>query len=75
MRWGFNGAWEGVVSHGPNKGTHIVCKVSNMTAEKWASVSTVHNYTVDVVNAPYEDNKTAALHCLELHVHASETKV
>ena len=43
VRWDFNGAWEGVVTRGPNKGTHIVCKVSSMIAEKWAGVSKVHN--------------------------------
>ena len=73
MRWGFNGAWEGVVSRGPSKGTQIVCKVSNMTAEKWASVSKVHSYTVAVVSASYEGKKTVALRFLELRLHASET--
>ena len=72
VRWDFNGAWEGIVKRGPKKGTHIVCKVSSMTANKWARVSEVHRYTVDYVNAGYEDKKIAALHFLELHLHAAE---
>ena len=75
MRCDFNGAWEGVVSRGPNKGTHIVCNASNVTAEKWASVSKVHSYTVAFDNASYEDTKTVAFRFLELHMHASEAKV
>jgi len=73
VRWDFNGAWEGDVTRGPNKGAHIVCKVSSMTAGKWATVSKVHHYTVDYVNASYEGKKTAALHFLELHLHVAET--
>jgi hypothetical protein len=45
-----------------------------MTADKWARVSAVHHYTVDYVHADYEDMKTAALHFLELHLHAAETR-
>ena len=73
VRWDFNGAWEGVVTRGPNKGTHSVCKVSSMTTDKWATVSKVHHYAVDYVNASYEDKKIVALRFLELHLHASET--
>jgi len=58
---------------GPKKGTHIVCKVSSMTADKWARVSAVHRYNVDYEKADYADMKTAALHFLELHLHAAET--
>ena len=58
---------------GPKKGTRIVCKVSSMTADKWARVSAVRHYTVDYVNADYADMKTVALHFLELHAHAAET--
>jgi hypothetical protein len=73
VRWDFNGAWEGIVMRGPKKGTQIVCKVSSMTADKWATVSKVHHYAVDYVNASYEDTKTVALRFLELQLHASET--
>ena len=41
--------------------TYIVFKVNNMTAEKRASVSTVHNYTVDVVNASYEGQEDCGI--------------
>jgi hypothetical protein len=75
VRWDCNGAWEGIVKRGPKKGTHIVCTVSSMTADKWATVSKVHHYAVSFVNASYEDKKTVALRFLELHLHASETKV
>ena len=39
MRWDFNGAWEAVISQGPQKGTTASCRVNTMTAEKWAFVS------------------------------------
>ena len=68
VRSDFNGAWEGVVARGPNKGARIVCKVSSMTAEKWAGVSKVHNYTVYFVNASFEGKKIVARHFLELHL-------
>ena len=58
---------------GPKKGTHVVCNVSSMTADKWARVSAAHHYTVDYVNADYAGMKTVALHFLELHLHAAET--
>ena len=73
VRWDFNGAWEGIVMRGPKKGTQIVCKVSSMTADKWARVSAVHHYNVDYENADNADMKTAALHFLQLHLHAAET--
>ena len=73
MRLDFNGAWEGIAMRGPKKRTHIVCKVSSMTADKWARVSAVHHYNVDYENADYADMKTAALHFLQLQLHAAET--
>ena len=38
VRWDFNGAGEGVVTRGPLKGTRMICKVSSLSAEKWAIV-------------------------------------
>ena len=73
VRWDFNGAGEGIVMRGPKKGTQIVCKVSSMTADKWARVSAVHHYNVDYEDAGYADMKTVALRFLELHLHAAET--
>ena len=74
MCWDCNGAGEGVVTRGPRKGTRMIRKVSSPTAGKWAIVSKTHGYTVDFENASYEDTKTAALHLLEHHLHATETR-
>ena len=73
MRWDFNGAWEGVVTRGPRKGTRMMCNVSNMTAEKWAIVSKTRGYTVAFENASYADKKPAALHILQDHLYVAET--
>ena len=71
----FNGAWAAVVSQGPSTGAAIACKVSNITAEKWAVVSKVHNYTVDFQSASYVGKNTVVVHCLELHLQASQAEV
>ena len=73
MRWDFNGAWEGVVTRGPRKGTRMMCKVSSLTTDKWAIVSKTHGYTVAFENASYEDKTATALHSLQDHLHATET--
>ena len=59
MRWDFNGAWEGVVTRGPRKGTRMMCKVASMTAEKWAIVSKKRGYTVAFEKASFVGKKSA----------------
>ena len=74
MRWDFNGSWEGVVTRGPRKGTRMICKVSSLTAEKWAIVSKTRGYIVAFENASYADKKSAALHLLQDHLLVAETR-
>ena len=73
MRWDFNGSWECVVTRGPRKGTNMMCKVCNMTAEEWKIVSKTRGYTVSFENASYHDKKTTTLHLLQDHLCAAET--
>ena len=68
LRWDFDGAWEGVITKGPHKGTTVSCKVANLTPQKWAAAAQVHKYDVDFERATYQEKKTAARHYLELHL-------
>ena len=68
LRWHFVGAWEAHILRGPRKATKVTCRVDNMTSEKWARVSCVHNYKVDFNNATYNDKKLVAMHFMELHM-------
>ena len=68
IRWDFNGAWEAVITKGPQKGASVSCKVANLTPEKWAAVAKVHKCEVDLETATFQEKKTAARHFLELHL-------
>ena len=68
LRWDFDGAWEGVITKGPHKGTTVSCKVANLTRQKWAAAAQVHKYDVDFDRATYQEKKTVARHYLELHL-------
>ena len=68
LRLDFEGAWESDILRGPRKATKVTCRVNNLTAEKWARVSGVHNYKVDFNNATFNDKKTVAMHSMELHL-------
>ena len=46
-----------------------------MTSDKWARVSGVHTYKVDVNNATYNDKKLAAMHFMELHMQDAQNEM
>ena len=75
IRWDFSGAWEAVISQGPQKGSTVSCKVQSITSEKWEQVSRVYTYTVDFKTATFQDKKTVARHLLELHRQALQKEM
>jgi len=68
IRLDFSGAWEAVISQGPQKGSTASCKVKSITSDKCEQVSMVHKYTVNFKTATFQDKKTDARHFLELHL-------
>ena len=68
IRWDTSGAWEAVISQGPQKGSTASCNAKSVTSEKWEQVSRVHKYTVDFKPATSQNKKTVARHYLELHL-------
>ena len=68
IRWDVNGAWEAVITKGPQQGTKVSCKVANLIPEKFAAVAKVHKYEVACERAVSLEKKLVARHSLELHL-------
>ena len=66
--WDFDSVWEAVITKGPLTGRTCVCKVADLTPEKWAAVANVHKFEVDFERATFQEKKTAARHFLELYL-------